>query len=119
MIKTCQIRRTSDGGIILGIAYGDAIMEILTNDAQLQKCLKMLEQHQDGLISLKFGMFGDYPVVLNLRSNGVASVFIDGPSNDKHRNQCAGIMLAREDLERMLTDAVNGTKEAPGLTTIA
>jgi hypothetical protein len=107
MIKDHQILR-KEQGIILGIALENAVLDILTSDAQLHKCLKVLREPHAGLVSVSIGTFGIYPVTLSLHHDDGVSLFIDGPDFYKSRSQSAGIWLGKEDLQRLLIEAVQG-----------
>lgn len=111
MTKSHQIVRT-DKGIILGIALENAVLDIFTSDAQLQKCLKLLEEPHRGLVSTTIGTFGIYSVTLNLHHDDTVSIFVDGPDFDQSRSQSAGIWLGKEDLQRLLMEAVQGASAA-------
>jgi hypothetical protein len=107
MIKDHQIVRR-DEGMILGIALENAVLDILTNDALLQQCLKLLKEPHRGLASTTIGSFGIYSVTLNLHHDETLSIFVDGPDFDQSRNLSAGIWLEKEDLRQQLTKAVQG-----------
>lgn len=98
-----------DDGIALGIALENAVLDILTSDEQLRKCLQVLRDPHVGLVSVSMGAFGIYPVTLNLHHDDGVSIFIDGPDLEKGRCQSAAIYLAKEDLRRLLIEAVQGT----------
>lgn len=107
MIRTQQVlRKGSD--ILLGIGLDNAVLDILTNEAQLQACLQMLEEPAVGLTSVSMGTFGIYPVTLNLHPDETVSIFIDGPDFEKCRSQSAAIWPGKEALRGMLIEAMQG-----------
>jgi hypothetical protein len=108
MIKTKQVLRKGTS-ILLGIGLDNAVLDVLTNDVQLQECLQVLQEPAAGLTSVRMGTFGIYPVTLNLHPDDTVSIFIDGPDFDKCRSQSAAIWPGKEDLRRMLVEAVQGT----------
>src|SRR5437667_9126187 len=91
-----QIQR-KDTSIILGIALENAVLDVLTDEALLQNCLKLLRESHRGLVYAPMGTFGVYSVTLNLHHDDTVSVFIDGPDFDPCRTQSAAIWLRKED----------------------
>lgn len=110
MIKTYKITRKGHD-IILGIAVRDSVLDILSNVARLQECLQALRHTHDGLVSLQIGTFGNYPVTLTLLHNDAVSVLVDVPNSEKSRSQSAGMRLGKEDLQRLLAEAVQASND--------
>ena len=107
MITTHDVRR-KDSSILLGIAVEAAVLDIVTSDAQLEDCVKLLEGPHSGLVSTRMGTFGTYPVTLNLHHDGRVSIFIDGPQFEQCREQCSAIWLGKDELRRLLVEVVQG-----------
>ena len=96
--------------ILLGISLGNAVLDIVTSDAQLQECLKLLQEPHGAsrLERTEMGSFACYSVSLDVDKDGTASIFVDGPYIEPTRNQSAAIWLGREELRGLLTDALQG-----------
>jgi hypothetical protein len=95
-----------DDSILLGIALENAVLDILTDDALLQKCERMLRESHVGLVSVTMGTFGIYPVTLNLHHDDGVSLFIDGPAFEKNRTQSAAIWVEKAELQRIIAEAM-------------
>jgi hypothetical protein len=109
MIVNRDVRRIGDN-ILLGIALENAVLDIFTNDAQLQECLEMLEKPHRGLVYTKIGTFGIYSITLNLHHDDTVSMSVDGPDLDGSRNQSTGIWLEKEELRGLLAEVLAGGK---------
>jgi hypothetical protein len=94
--------------IVLGIALENAVLDILTDESLLQNCLELLREPHRGLVYTKIGAFGIYPVTLNLHHDDTVSMSVDGPDLNQSRNQSTGIWLGKEELQRVLLEAVQG-----------
>jgi hypothetical protein len=105
MFTERDIRRQGEN-ILLGIALGDAVLDIFTNDAQLKECVKLLSEPHRGLVFAQIGTFGIYPITLNLHHDDTVSMSVDGPDFDQSRNQSAGIWLEKEELRQLLIEAM-------------
>jgi hypothetical protein len=115
-IKEHQVVRRGNN-ILLGISVGNAVLDILTSQAQLQECLKLLK---DPLGPLKLerttmGAFGCYPVSLDVDKRGTASIFVDGPYFESTRSQSAAIWVGKEDLERLLVEVLDNINESTSM----
>lgn len=106
MIKAHQILR-NETGILLGIGLDSAVLDFLTSNDQLRKCLELLDEPHRGLVSTRIGMFGVYPVTLNLHYDESVSICIDGPDFQQSRNLSAGLWVKKEDLKVILREAVH------------
>ena len=100
--------RYRNADTLVGIAVENAVLDIVTNDALMRACLKVLSEPQAGLVSPQLGTFGPYAVTLNVQSDDTVSVFIDGPEFDPSREQCSAIWLGKEELRKLLTHALEG-----------
>ena len=109
MITEQDVRRKGTS-ILLGIAVGNAVLDILTSDGQLETCLKLLEVPHGGLVYTHMGTFGVYPVTLNLHDDGSVSIFIDGPEFDQTRTQCSAIWPGKDELRRLLGEVLEGSR---------
>lgn len=105
MITVKQIVRR-DGQLLLGIGLESAVLDVLTTDDDIDKCLQELRKPSRGLISITLGTFGIYPITLNVQNDELVSIFIDGPDFDKLRTQCAAIWIRKEELEQFLIEAL-------------
>jgi len=105
MIIERDIRRVGEN-ILLGIALENAVLDILTNDPQLQECIEMLEKPHRGLVFTKIGTFGIYTITLNLHHDDTVSMSVDGPDFYQARNQSAGIWLEKEQLRELLAEVL-------------
>jgi hypothetical protein len=107
MIRTHQILR-KDNSILIGIALDNAVLDIVTTEAQLRECLKLLQERHRGSVRPQLGTFGSYPVALNVDNEDTVSLFVDGPYFQPTRSQSAAIWLGKDDLRQLLTEAVQG-----------
>lgn len=107
MITDYQILHKGSN-VLLGIATENAVLDVLTNAQQLKACLQLLGEPHVGLVSAPLGAFGIYAVTLSLGHDDIAAIFIDGPDYDPCRTQSAGIWSAKEDLQKLLLEAVEG-----------
>jgi hypothetical protein len=103
-IRDHQILRQGNN-ILLGIALDDAVLDIETTAQQLRECLKVLQESNQALLRPVLGNFGIYPIAVNVDDNTV-SIFVDGPDFVQSRNQSAAIWLDKEDLRRLLVEAL-------------
>jgi hypothetical protein len=110
MITEHDVRRNG-GSILLGIAVGNAVLDVVSTEGLLQECLNLLETPHRGLVDTRMGTFGAYPVSLNLHHDESVSIFIDGPDFESSRNQSAGIYLEKGELRRLLVEVLQGSKE--------
>lgn len=108
MITVQQVLRRGDN-VLLGIGLENAVLDVLTNDRQLEACLQELRKPYRGLISVTLGTFGIYPITLNLHNDDSTSIFIDGPEFDECRTQSAAIWLQKDELEQLLVEALKVT----------
>jgi hypothetical protein len=105
MIEDHDIRRR-DGIVLFGIALGDAVLDVVTNDAQLEQCIDFLQKPHDAMADIAMGKFGIYPVTLVVTREHVAVIMIDGPDFEESRNQAAGIYVDKNELLQLLLDVV-------------
>ncbi len=108
MTSVQQVIRKGDN-VLLGIGLKTALLDVLTNDRQLHECLQALRTPHRGLISVTLGTFGIYPITLNLHNVDSISIFIDGPEFEECRTQSAAIWLHKEELEKLLVEALSTT----------
>jgi hypothetical protein len=108
MTASHQVQRKGDS-ILLGIALENAVLDILTDEPMLRNCLQLLREPHRGLVSARMGTFGVYPVTLNLSHDDTVAVVIDGPDFDPCRTQAAMICPRKEDLQRLLLEAIEGS----------
>jgi hypothetical protein len=105
-IKEYEILR-KDNRILLSIALEDAVLDIETNETQLQEGLLLRDPHgASRLERTVMGTLGCYPVSLDVDREGTASIFIDGPNFEPTRSQSAAIWLRKEELQRLLLEAL-------------
>ncbi len=107
MIKTHQILRKGTS-VLLGIGTDNAVLDVLTNDAFLRECVKLLEERGGGLLHTQMGTFGACPVTLNVHDEKTVSIFIDGPDFESTRTQSAAIWLEKDELRNLLVEIVRG-----------
>ena len=107
MITDWQIQR-SDGRLILGIAIEHAFLDVVSDVALLQNCLTLLRSPHQGLVDTRMGSFGEFQVSLNLHHDDTVSIFIDGPEFDASRVQSSAIWVEKDQLCRILEEAVGG-----------
>lgn len=107
-IKEHQILRKGSR-ILLGIALDNAVLDIVTSDAELQECLQILQQPQQASVRLRMGTFGNYAVSLNIDSGDTVSIFVDGPDFDHYRCQSAAIWLTKDELLNLLSRILQGS----------
>ena len=106
MITDWQVARKGEA-LILGIAVADAaVLDIVSDDALLGKCLEMLDSPHVGLVDTQMGRFGEFPVTLNLHHDDTVSIFIDGPDFDTTRNQSAAIWVEKDRLREILREII-------------
>ena len=105
MIKTHQILRKNNS-ILIGIALDNAVLDIVTSETQLRDCLKLLQERHRGSVRPQIGTFGTYAVALNIDNDNTVSLFVDGPYFEPTRSQSAAIWLGKEDLRRLLVEAL-------------
>jgi len=105
MIAGHDVRRNGSS-ILLGIAVGNAVVDVVANEGLLHECLNLLETPHRGLVDTNMGTFGTYPVSLNLHHDDSVSIFIDGPDFELSRNQSAGIYLGKDELRRLLVEVL-------------
>src|SRR5262249_50107737 len=65
MIREFDIRRR-DNTILVGIALDHAVLDFETTEAILRKCLAFLDTPHKGLVDIRIGKFGQFPVRLNM-----------------------------------------------------
>ncbi len=92
--------------IVLGIALENAVIDVLTDVPQLERCLQLLREPHVGLVDTRMGTFGDCVVTLNFSADDIVAIVIDGPYYERSRNQSSGIWPDKEDLERLLVEAL-------------
>jgi hypothetical protein len=107
MIRDHQIQRKNNS-ILLGIALDNAVLDIVTTDMQLRECLTLLTEQHRGLVRPQIGTFGSYAVALNIDNDDTVSLFVDGPYFEQTRSQSAAIWLGKDDLRRLLIEALEG-----------
>jgi hypothetical protein len=107
MIKTHQILRKNNS-ILIGIALDNAVLDVVTSETQLRECLKLLQERHRGSARPQMGTFGSYAVALNVDNDDTVSLFVDGPNFEPTRSQSAAIWLGKEDLRRLLVEALEG-----------
>jgi hypothetical protein len=110
MIKTYQILHKGTT-ILLGIGLDNAVLDVVTNESQLRGCLELLQEQHRALGYTLMGTFGNYDVTLNVNDDDTVSIFIDGPYFEPTRSQSAAIWLGKEDLQRLLVEALQGVKD--------
>ena len=84
--------------LILGIAFGHATLDIVSDTFTLMQCLEMLEAPHRGLVHMRMGKFGPFTVELNLHQDDSVSIFIDGPEFDSERTQSAAVWAEKKQL---------------------
>lgn len=107
MITDWQLHRR-DGLLILAIAVEHAVLDVVSDVALLENCLKLLRSPHRGLVDTRMGSFGEFQVTLNLHHDDTVSIFIDGPDFDIGRCQSAAIWVDKAGLCRILEEAVGG-----------
>ncbi len=107
MITDWQFQRKGEA-ILLGVAIGQALIDVVTDRSLLSSCLTMLESPHTGLVDTRMGSFGDYPVTLNLDHADEVSIFIDGPDFDSPRNQSAAIWVDKKRLCEIIREVIRG-----------
>jgi len=107
MITDHDVRRHGSN-VLLGIAVGNAVLNVLTSDNLLKEWLNLVDRPHGGLVETRMGSFGQYPVSLNLRGDESVSIFVDGPVFDPSKGQAAGIYLERAELKQLLADVLHG-----------
>jgi hypothetical protein len=105
MIRECDIRRHG-GAILIGIAVEAAVLDFTTTDGLLRDCLAFLDSPHQGLVCMRIGAFGEFPVTLNLHHDDSLSIFVDGPYFEPQRSMSAAIWLSKEDLRSVINKAV-------------
>jgi hypothetical protein len=103
MITDHQVERR-EGRILLGIAVENAVLDILTDDAQLQACVELLDKPHIGMVTAQMGTFGGFTVATTLFSDDTVAILIDGPAFTQSRTQTAGIYVTKDELKRLLAD---------------
>ena len=98
-----------DGKILLGIALENAVLDIVTDQKQLDECIRLLNQPHQGLVSAKMGSFGDFEIAMNVHHDETVTIFIDGPEFDPPRDQSAGLYLDKHELLTLLTDTTRNS----------
>jgi hypothetical protein len=109
MIRECDIRRQGDA-VLVGIALDCAVLDFRTTEAQLRDCLALLDQPHNGLVHMRIGAFGEYPVTLNIHQGDSVSLFVDGPHFEPLREMCAAIWLSNEDLRGIIEKALSAIR---------
>jgi len=104
--------------LLLGIAVDNAVLDIVTSEAELRECLRLLRQPCRALVRPRIGTFGIYSVALNLEDDRTASIFVDGPDFEQYRTQSAAIWLGKAELCRVLEEVleVNENENPMSLT---
>src|SRR5215467_2305015 len=97
MIREFDIRRLDDK-ILVGIALDHAVLDFETTQGVLRECLAFLDTPHKGLVEIRIGNFGQFPVSLNMHHDDTLSIFVDGPPFEPQRELCAAIWLSKEDL---------------------
>jgi hypothetical protein len=92
--------------ILLAIGLDNAVLDVVTSDALLHECLKLLDTPHRGLVHCPLGTFGDLPVTLNLFNNDDVAIIVDGPYFDPARNLACGIWLEKEEAKAILAAAL-------------
>lgn len=105
MIREFDVRRRADA-ILIGIALDDAVLDFETDEATLRHCLVVLAAPHQGLVDVGIGKFGEFPVRLNIHHDDSLSIFVDGPTFEPLRELCAAIWLSKQDLQRVITTAL-------------
>ena len=105
MITDWQIQRKGEA-VILGLAVEHAVLDVVTDRSLLTDCLTMLESPHRGLVDVRMGQFGEFPVTLNLHADDAVSIFIDGPDFDSGRNQSAAIWVEKPKLQEILREVL-------------
>jgi hypothetical protein len=101
MIKEWYVQRSGEQ-VLFGFAIESAVMDILTDEDILKKCLEALEVRLKWIVDMKIGTFGEFTVRLNLHVDDSVSLFIDGPQFTPSREQCSAIWLNRTELRDIL-----------------
>jgi hypothetical protein len=105
IMKTHQVMRKGTS-VLLGIALENAVLDVVTTESQLGECLKLLKGQHRAHVFTQMGTFGNYAVTLNVDDGDTVSIFVDGPWFEPTRSQSAAIWLAKEDLRRLLMEAI-------------
>jgi len=112
MIREHTIHHNA-GQILLGIALDDAVLDILTDKHRLQQCLRLLQEPHQGLVDTVIGTFGTFLVSLNVHFDESISIIVDGPVFDPPRAQCAGIYVKKDDITRVIRQALTDERASP------
>jgi hypothetical protein len=104
-IKEHEVIR-KESSILIGIAVESAALDFVSSEAQLQECLKILQESHKGMVRPQLGSFGSYSVALNVDNDEAVSIFIDGPYFNPSRSISAAIWLGKEELRRLLVEAL-------------
>jgi hypothetical protein len=107
MIREFDIRRRGDA-ILVGIAVEHAVLDFETTEGTLRECLVFLGKAHCGLIDMRVGSFGDFPVRLNVHHDDSLSICLDGPYFEPTRSQCAILELSKEDLRQVINAVLAG-----------
>ena len=107
MITTYQVLRENDS-ILMGIGFENAVLDMVTSEAQLRECLQMLEERHNGWARRQVGTFGGYRVTCNLGDDDVVTILVDGPSFVSARRQSAVLWVSKDDWRRLLMEALEG-----------
>jgi len=107
MITSHQVLRR-DSNILLGIGLDNAVLDIQTNEVLLHQCLNLLQEPHRGLVTAKMGTFGVYAVTLSLGHDDSVAIMVDGPDFNQSRNQSAGIWLEKQEMQKLLIEAMQG-----------
>lgn len=105
MIREWDVRRHEDA-ILVGLAVDAAVLDFKTTVAILRECLVFLDSPHQGLVSLRIGTFGDFPVTLNMDHDDSLSIFLDGPEFEPFRSMSAAIWLSKEELRSVIREAL-------------
>jgi hypothetical protein len=108
MIADRDIRRKGEN-ILLGIALENAVLDLVTTESQLRRCLNLLEERHQASVRAEMGTFGTYAVALNVDETDTVSLFVDGPYFEPSRSQSAAIWLGKEDLRQVVLEALRNS----------
>lgn len=104
-MNSCFQIQVNDSKILLGFSVGVAVLDVETNDAMLENCQKLIANHDGRACDVAMGVFGPFPVTLNVHPDGTLSVFIDGPDFTNGRCQSAAIWPDRKDFVEAIAEA--------------
>ena len=107
MLQEYYIQRRGEA-ILLKMAVESAVLDVVTDEKLLHESLAALDASHHGLVDVPFGRFGPFGVRLNIHSDDSLSIFADGPEFDPPMEQSAAIWISKEEIRRVINDALSG-----------